>query len=170
MLFPKTVRQIRWRLAGRHEIIAAKAKRVLEPASQPPKRGHVNETADMTRDRCHVDYHKTIRGVLQKESKSLLDMFKCSTCVDGAAGDGYGRDIQAALDYCGEPVFAGALKNPPGQWRQSVIEALVWNRDAKLLRKLYPPHVQPRSASGTGEIAVLIWLDGCRHHRRTSAP
>lgn len=89
--------------------------------------------------RCHIDYFKTLRGVLQKDPKSLMDMFKASKCAgDGAPGESYGEDIQATLDYCGDNTFSNALKRVPRDWRQTVLEQLVWNRDVKKLKKMYP--------------------------------
>src|SRR4051812_42333439 len=117
----------------------AKARRALEKAAHIPGPGEDNETARVVMHRCHIDYFKTLRGILQKDPKSLMDMFKASECAgDGASGEGYGEDIQATLDYCGDIAFSNALKRVSGDRRQAVLEQLVWNRDVKKLETLYP--------------------------------
>ena len=121
----------------------AAAKKILERAARHPKPGVVNETAEMTRRDCNIDYYQAVRGVIAKNPEAISTMFRCAKCVDGAAGEAYSFDINAVLDYLGDQFFAEQLKKAPTDVRTAVIDAVTWafgisGGDKKLFRRLYP--------------------------------
>jgi hypothetical protein len=122
----------------------AEAKKRLQRAARHPKPGVVDETAEMTRRDCNIDYSQAVRGVIARNPEAISTMFKCAKCVDGAAAEAYSGDIQAVLDYLGDRIFAEHLKKMPTDVRDAVIGAVTWalavssGGDTKLFRRLYP--------------------------------